>query len=130
MRWGWLIWDAVALLAFTLIGMYSHHMPYNLPNIARTLIPFSLGWFGMALLLGLYRPSAPRWVFPTVLLAGVTLGVALRAWVFAGRGVSLLAIHPTFLMLSLLFVGLFTGLPRLLVSIVHYIQQVRHVRQS
>lgn len=116
MRWGWLLWDAAAILAFTLIGMQSHHVPFTLPNIARTLIPFYLGWFGLAFALRLYREGTMRGAFFLVWLLGVPIGVLLRAWFFADRGITLLAISPTFLILSLIFIGLFTGLPRLLWS--------------
>ncbi len=125
MRWGWLLWDALAILAFTLIGMHFHKTPFTLPDVGRTLIPFYLGWFGLALPLGLYRQGASRWVFLVVWLVGILLAVLLRAWVFTGRGISLLAISPTFLLFSLLFVGLFTGLPRLGAGL---LSQLRHAR--
>jgi hypothetical protein len=57
-----------------------------------------------------------RGAFFLVWLLGVPIGVLLRAWFFADRGITLLAISPTFLILSLIFIGLFTGLPRLLWS--------------
>ncbi|MCS7065033.1 MAG: DUF3054 domain-containing protein [Fimbriimonadales bacterium] len=128
MRWGWLIWDALAILAFTLIGMHFHKMPFSMLGVARTLVPFCLGWFGMALLTGLYRARSPWWAFPAVCLLGVSIGAALRAWVFMGRGVSLTTISQPFLIFSLLFMALFTGLPRLMVGLIRHVGHVRRVR--
>ena len=130
MRWSWFIWDALAILAFTLIGMHFHKTPFTLPDMGRTLVPFYLGWFGLAFALGLYRERTTRWAFPLVWVLGVLIGVLLRAWVFTGRGVSLLSISPTFLLFSLLFIGLFTGLPRLIVHLIRRAQQGRQLGQS
>ncbi len=112
-----MVWDALAILAFTLIGMYFHRHQIVWGDIWYTLLPLYGGWFGLALLLGLYRARAARWVFPLVLVLGVLIGLALRAW---WRGVSPLAIDRTFLILSLLFIGLFTGVPRLLVVLLRF----------
>ncbi len=117
MRWGWLVWDAIAILAFVLIGMLQHRTPFTLPDIGRTLVPFYIGWFGAGLLVGLYRAVPPRWAFVAVWVLGVLIGVVLRAWVFTGRGATLLAISPTFVLFSLIFLGLFTGIPRLIMGL-------------
>jgi len=131
MRWGWLVWDALAILAFTLIGIYFHQTPLSITRIGHTLIPFCIGWFGLALPLGLYRVQGARWwAFPIVLVLGVAIGVALRSWVFEGRGVALTTIALPFLYFSLLFIGLFTGLPRLIVALVRHFSHVRQVRQG
>jgi hypothetical protein len=123
MRWRWMVWDALAILAFTLIGMYFHRQQIVWGDIWYTLLPLYGGWFGLGLLLGLYRASAARWVFPLVWLLGVLIGLMLRAW---WRGVPPLAIDRTFLILSLLFIGLFTGVPRLLVALLRlYLGRVR-----
>ena len=96
--------DAVALVAFALVGAASHHA-LTVTGFARDALPLLAGWFGVALLAGAYRRRAARLLLLTWLL-GVPLGVAVRALVLGrpanGREAAFLAVSLTF---TLLFVA-------------------------
>lgn len=119
MRWGWMLFDAIALTLFVLSGLRSHGTLDEF-GLQRSLPPFLIGWFTVALLLGVYRAQAPKWVLPTAWVLGVTLSIVLRN-LFLGRGL-LAPISPVFWAISLAGVMLFTGLPRL---IAHWTQRKR-----
>lgn len=110
MRMRWLLVDAIALLLFTVLGVYHHHS--GIPSagyLFRVFAPFAIGWFVMGLLTGLYRPTPPPYAYPLTWLIGVSAGVLAYSWVVMEREVSLAMVSPAFWTLSLLFMGLLTG---------------------
>ncbi|MCX7924832.1 MAG: DUF3054 domain-containing protein [Fimbriimonadales bacterium] len=111
MRWGWMLGDVVALTLFVLVGLQSHGT-LDEYGLQRNLPAFLLGWFLVALPLGVYRAQPPKWALPVAWVLSVTLGIALRNQ-FVGRGL-FGTISPVFWIISLTGVALFTGLPRLI----------------
>lgn len=111
MRWGWMLFDAVVLTLFVLTGLRSHGTLDEF-GLQRSLPPFLIGWFVVALLVGVYRAQPPKWALPTAWVLGVTASIVLRN-VFLGRGL-LGPMSPVFWIISLTGVILFTGLPRLI----------------
>lgn len=109
MRWGWIAADTVALAVFVLLGSHSHSTP-DAHGLQRSLLPFLLGWFLVALPLGVYRSQPPPWALPAAWGLGVTLGILIRG-VWTGRGL-FGAFSPVFWWISLAGVALFTGVPR------------------
>jgi hypothetical protein len=115
MRWGWILGDGVALTLFVLVGLQSHGT-LDEYGLQRNLPPFLIGWFLTALLLGVYRAQPPKWALPVAWVVSVTVGIVLRN-LFLGRGF-MGAISPVFWGISLVGVALFTGLPRLVASLI------------
>ncbi|MFN4033458.1 MAG: DUF3054 domain-containing protein [Fimbriimonadales bacterium] len=113
MRWGWMLFDAAALTLFVLTGLRSHGTLDEF-GLQRSLPPFLIGWFGVALLVGVYRAQPPKWALPVAWALGVTLSLMLRNQ-FLGRGL-FGAIAPIFWVISLTGVALFTGAPRLIAA--------------
>lgn len=96
--------DAAALVVFAVIGLLSHRGGVSAHGFARDALPLLGGWFAVAAIVRLYtRPSRTR--LAGTWLAGITLGVAVRAAVLghhrAGREAAFLAVSLAF---SLLFV--------------------------
>ncbi|GIV07083.1 MAG: hypothetical protein KatS3mg017_0285 [Fimbriimonadales bacterium] len=113
MRWGWMLFDAIALTSFVLTGLRSHGTLDEF-GLQRSLPPFLVGWFASSLVLGMYRAQPPKWALPAAWALGVTLSIMLRN-LFLGRGLTA-PISPVFWIISLVGVALFTGLPRLVVA--------------
>lgn len=120
MRWGWMLFDAIALTLFVLTGLRSHGTLDEF-GLQRSLPPFLVGWLVSALALGVYRAQPPKWALPAAWVLGVTVSIVLRN-VFLGRGL-MAPISPVFWTISLVGVMLFTGLPRLVVAWVRARQQ-------
>lgn len=99
--------DAVALVAFVLLGMASHHDVSWTVGVARNLVPLLLAWFLMAGLLGTYRRPSPWRLLANWLLA-VPAGLLLRSLVVGDPTGSRLVIFVT--------VGLAVTLPLLLIG--------------
>ncbi len=119
MRVRWILYDGLALLLFTVIGVYHHHS--GIPSVGylvRVAIPFGVGWFLVALLVGLYRATPPRYAFPLTWLVGVSIGVLGYSWVVMEREMSFAMVSPVFWILSLLFIGVLTGGARFVVWLV------------
>jgi Protein of unknown function (DUF3054) len=95
-----LLTDTLAIVAFATIGQLSHQGRVSLTGYAEDALPFLAGWF-LA-----YRVFRGRFV-PTW-LAGVTLGVLLRAALLSHWRASELA----FWLVSLAFIGAFAGVMR------------------
>ncbi len=109
------ILDALGVLAFAVVGVYSHH--HTIPSFSHLMgvyLPFLAGWMGVALLSRLYSAQPPRWAYLATWLVGTLLGVMLYSWVVQGRDVSLQSLSPIFWLISTVAVGLFTGLLRAL----------------
>lgn len=82
-----------------IVGLLSHDGEVSVRGLARDALPLLGGWFGIALLVRLYRqPSAPR--FAATWLAGITAGVAIRAAILhhahAGKEAAFLAVALSF----------------------------------
>jgi uncharacterized membrane protein HdeD (DUF308 family) len=103
--WVWPVADAVALVAFALVGLLSHHGTVTAGGLARDALPLLGGWFAAALAFRLYRsPSLSRLL--ATWACGVTVGVAIRALVlgrsFNGHEAAFLGVALAFTLLFLL----------------------------
>ena len=79
------IGDALALVAFVVLGLRSHDDGVTAAGLARTALPLLAGWFATATAVRLYaRGGIGR--FLVTWAVGVTAGVALRALIL-GRPV-------------------------------------------
>jgi len=104
--------DLLALVAFVLIGMRSHHTASAFVVFARTAGPVVLAWLVCALFFHTYRPPGHRSLVWTILVA-VPIGVLARTIIVGSpQGWRIL----TFLGVALLFLSLFLGTGRVIVS--------------
>jgi hypothetical protein len=107
--WMWPAADAAALVAFSVVGLLSHHGTVPAGGLAHDALPLLAGWFAAALVFRLYtRPSVSRLLATWV--CGVTAGVVLRALVL---GRSLNGHEAAFLGVALAFTLLFVVVLRL-----------------
>lgn len=96
-----MIGDALAFLAFAVIGLSSHYRSPSLVSLLRAGLRFLSAWLMIGTIAGVFRPDAaagasvPRLVLPVWVPARV-LGLGLRALVF-GR-----AVDPAFAVVSLI----------------------------
>jgi hypothetical protein len=103
--WMWPAADAVALLAFSVVGLLSHHGTVTARGLAHDALPLLGGWFAAALVFRLYtRPSLGRLL--ATWACGVTAGVAVRALVlgrsFDGHEAAFLGVALAFTLLFVL----------------------------
>jgi DUF3054 family protein len=99
----WPVSDTVALVAFAVVGLLSHHGTVTAAGLAHDALPLLGGWFAAALAFRLYRtPSLSRLL--ATWACGVTAGVAVRALVL-GRPAN--AHEAAFLGVALAFTLLF-----------------------
>lgn len=98
--------DALALVAFVLAGIRSHHEVGAVDLIARNVIPLEVSWFAVGAAAGTYRRPGPRTLLVTWIVA-VPLGIVARSlWVGSPTGGELLlfvAVASAFTLLFLLF---------------------------
>ncbi len=98
--------DAVAVVAFVLIGRARHDHAFSLAGTWRTAWPFLAGWaFGWAV--------ATRWV-RGALASGVVVWVAIVAGGLALRALAHQGVDPLFALVAAGFVGLFLAAGRAL----------------
>jgi hypothetical protein len=72
-----LLADGFALVAFATAGLLTHEGHLSAAGYARTALPFLAGWYGAALVAGVYR--RPTWTrLLTTCALGVTAALALR----------------------------------------------------
>lgn len=102
--------DAVALVAFAVVGLLSHDGAVSGRGLARDALPLLAGWFAAAAALGLYTRPAPARLAGTWLV-GVSGGVAVRAAVLGHTNVGK---EAAFLGVSLAFTLLFVLAARML----------------
>lgn len=69
--------DAVALLAFVVIGVSQHHAAF-LPGLLRTAIPLLVAWFVVGLAVGVYRRVGWTTMLVTWVVA-IPLGLLARS---------------------------------------------------
>jgi len=106
--------DLLALAAFVLAGMRSHRSSGAFEVFARTAGPVLVAWLACAVPFRTYRPPGHRSLIWTILVA-VPVGVLARtAIVGSPQGWRIL----TFLGVALLFLSLFLGTGRVIVSLV------------
>ena len=97
--------DAAALVAFSVVGLLSHHGNVTAGGLAHDALPLLGGWFAAALVFRLYtRPSLVRLL--ATWACGVTAGVAIRALVlgrsFDGNEAAFLGVALSFTLLLVL----------------------------
>jgi hypothetical protein len=106
--------DLLALMAFVLIGMRSHRSSGAFVVFARTAGPVLGAWLACAFFIRTYRPPSHRSLVRTILVA-VPAGVLVRTMVVGSpQGWQILV----FLGVALLFLSLFLGTGRVIVSLV------------
>jgi hypothetical protein len=109
-RWVLPTADALALLAFVLIGMRSHHDAGGWQVFAHNAVPLLVAWFAAAVPLRTYGRPGIRSLVATWAVA-VPIGLLVRsAWVGSPSGTRLLL----FLVVGLAFTLLFLLLGRTL----------------
>jgi hypothetical protein len=101
--------DAVAIVAFAIVGLLSHHGQVSAAGLARDALPLLGGWFAAALLVRLYTRPSPA-AFVATWLGGITLGVAVRAAVLSHTQIGK---EAAFLGVALAFTLLFDVAARL-----------------
>ena len=96
--------DALALLAFVVVGVIQHDSGSPAGGLLRTAIPLLVSWFLVALLVGTYR--RPGWVTALLTWAiAVPVGLTVRSVVRGGPwGSGLLTFGAVALAFTLLFV--------------------------
>ena len=104
--------DAIAILVFAIVGLFSHKGGVSGTGLARDALPLLGSWLAAAALFRLYlRPAA--WRLAATLLAGVAGGVVVRALVLGHHAVGK---EAAFLGVSLAFTLVFVLAARLLVG--------------
>ncbi len=97
--------DALAILAFATVGLLSHDHELTVAGYASDALPLLAGWFGAALVFGLYRRPGVRTLL-TTWIVGVPLGVLIRALAlgrsFDGREAVFLCVTLAFTLLFVL----------------------------
>lgn len=71
--------DAIAISLFAVLGLLRHEAGFTAEALFRTAVPLLLGWFAAALVLESYR-RPELWRVALTWLLGITLGVAIRAF--------------------------------------------------
>jgi hypothetical protein len=94
--------DALAIVAFATVGLLSHRHALSASGYAEDALPLLGGWFAAGALFRLYRGGG-RTALVATWAVGVPVGVVVRALVL-GHAVSV-----AFLVVSLVFVGLFVA---------------------
>ena len=96
--------DAVALVLFVTVGLFSHHGGVSLTGYARDALPLLACWFAAAAFFGLYRRPTRR-AFLLTWVVGVTAGILVRqlvVWSFHADDLVFLVVALTFTLLFVL----------------------------
>jgi hypothetical protein len=95
--------DAVALLAFVVVGVLQHDEGLAIAGILRTGAPLLVAWFAVAAIVGTYR--RPGWLTLAITwLVGVPLGLVARSVIRGGPwGHGLLVFGGVAMAFTLLF---------------------------
>ena len=109
-RWVVAAGDAVALLAFALVGLASHDRRIDLHGLIRDALPILLGWFVAAAIFGVYRRPG-RTTFLLTWATGITGGVLVRGLVLDRHvlGASYLTFLAVTLAVTLVFLLVWRG---------------------
>lgn len=106
--------DVIALLAFVVAGMSSHHEGTVPAYYLRNAVPLVVSWLGFAALFGTYRRPGFATLWRTWLVA-VPIALVVRSmWVGRPSGFRFL----TFLAVGMAFTGLFLVLGRGLTALI------------
>lgn len=93
------LFDALALIVFSVIGIFSHNRSLDLAAFLRNAIPLIVVWFVMAPIVGTYQPPSWRKLWIAWVIC-VPLGIVLRTVIlghpkgsefFSFLGVSMIA---------------------------------------
>ncbi len=96
--------DAVALLVFVTVGLFSHHGGVSATGYARDALPFLGCWFAAAAIFGLYRRPT-RGALLKTWSVGITAGVLVRQlvlWSFHWDDLVFLVVALTFTLVFVL----------------------------
>jgi hypothetical protein len=97
--------DALALIAFVLVGIRSHHESGAATLFLRNAVPLLVAWFAAAAVVGTYRRPSTRTLLITWVLA-VPVGLMARSLVIGsptgGRLVTFLGVGLAFTLLFLI----------------------------
>jgi hypothetical protein len=69
--------DALALIVFSIIGIFSHNRAFDIAALLRNALPLLVVWFVLTPLLGTYQPPSWRRLWIAWLVC-VPLGIILR----------------------------------------------------
>jgi hypothetical protein len=95
--------DAVCLALFVALGRASHDISSGITWYVTVLWPFLVGWFGLALVVRLYKSPLDRWVMLTCAwVGGTAIALGLRAAV-THRDTPI-----AFIIVAYIFIGLTT----------------------
>jgi hypothetical protein len=109
--------DGVCLALFVALGRASHDPESGLTWYFTVLWPFLVGWFGVALPLGLYMSHHTSWrTLAVTWLAGCAIALVLRV-AFTHRDTPLV-----FIIVTLCFIGITTFGWRLLVRGLEFVR--------
>lgn len=106
--------DVLALIAFVLVGIRSHHESGAAVLFLRTAVPLLVAWFVAAVAVGTYRRPSTRTLFITWVLA-VPVGLIARSLIVGSPTGSRLV---TFLGVGLAFTLLFLVVGRVLARVI------------
>ena len=106
--------DALALIAFVLVGLFSHHQDSGIAVFLRNAVPLLVCWFVAAIALGTYRKDALAGLLLNWAVA-VPTALLIRTWVIGSpsrpaRIALFLAVGMAF---TLLFLVVARAVPRL-----------------
>ena len=107
--------DGLALVAFVLVGMRSHHEATAAEVFARNAIPLLVCWFATAALMHTYRRGQSTWGFLRTWAIAVPVALLVRTWIVGspsapGRIALFVGIGMAFTLLFLLGVRVAVGL--------------------
>ena len=112
-RWVLPTVDALALTAFVLVGIRSHHDAGGIPLFARNAVPLLVAWFVAAPAVGTYRRPGLRSLVSAWAVA-IPAGLLMRSvWVGSPTGGRLLVFLAVGLAFTLLFLLIGRGLVRI-----------------
>ncbi|TMB96618.1 MAG: DUF3054 domain-containing protein [Chloroflexi bacterium] len=103
----WLIaGDLAALLAFAVLGLATHEREFTAAALARSFLPFAVGWLLVGSVLGGFQPDAASrpvsgWGLLMLWLPAGVLGLVIRSMVFER------ALFTAFFPIALIGNGLF-----------------------
>jgi hypothetical protein len=95
--------DGVALIAFVLVGIRSHHEIGALDLFLRNAVPLEVAWFAVAAVTGAYRRPALRTLLWTWIVAVPVALIVRTLWVGSPTGLRLLSFLGIGLAFTLLF---------------------------
>jgi uncharacterized membrane protein len=101
--------DGLALVAFVLVGMRSHHEATAAEVFARNAIPLLVCWFAVAGLTHTYRRGQGTWGFLRTWAIAVPVALLVRTWIVGspstpGRIALFVGVGMTFTLAFLLVV--------------------------